>query len=689
MVNLLYAVCSYSCALVLLILWMGIRSNLEKTDAVDDAFVKLTLWTVIFCLVDGTWGVYASAAVMNDTMLVIMSTLFHASASFTPLMWLNFVLIFLGDVRHARVYRTVFSVVFVFEIALLCVNVANGIIFYVDADGVYCSGSLRHVLFYLQYAAYIAIALASTAKYFALKVNPSSALTQRSYRAVMMFVVAPICTGIFQLLFPDAPAYSIGYTLGCCIIFAFVVTDMMQKRIKEQALAEASNEAKSSFLFNMSHDIRTPMNAIIGFTNMALKNVDDPQKVIEYLGKVETSSAHLLELINDVLDMARVESGEVTLSEEPLDLRETVANLMSIAREISGADELTLEAQCDELENPCVHADQLRLNQVLLNVLSNAVKYTKEGGSVEFTVRECVWEDDEDAAFATYEFIVRDTGIGMSPDMVAKMFESFTRAETATVSGIQGTGLGMSITKQLVELMGGSIDVESELGVGTTVTVRLRLRIAGENEVPHGRGRAFVDATSLEGRRVLLVEDNEFNREIALDILEDAGLVVDEAEDGDVAVDVVQSHAPDYFDFVLMDVQMPRMNGYDATRAIRALQNADYTQLPIVAMTANAFAQDKARALEAGMNAHLAKPIVIPDLLRTLIRFEHEREHAADAGRDGAADASTANAASADAGAVSGDAVSTQSDSTLEPHSIAPYSAHESGIMLDDPASAS
>lgn len=381
--------------------------------------------------------------------------------------------------------------------------------------------------------------------------------------------------------------------------------------------AEAANQAKSTFLFNMSHDIRTPMNAIIGFTNMAQKYLDDKERVIEYLDKVKVSSTHLLQLINDVLDMARIESGKVSIEEIATNVYKNVEDITMIMQEFAQNHNVNMNVKIDNIRNEYIFADVLHFNQVLLNIISNAIKYTHPGGKVDVYVSQT---PDEKEGYASFDFIVKDTGIGMSPEFQKHLFESFIREKTTTVSGIQGTGLGMSIAKQLLDLMNGSIDVKSKVNVGTTVKIHISFRIQKRVHKKIENNDEIVDI-SLEGLRILLVEDNELNREIAKDILEETGIIVEEAEDGSIAVEKVKSSKPGYYDLVLMDIQMPHMDGYTATQNIRALDNPELADIPIVAMTANAFEEDKNKALEEGMNMHLAKPINIGELFEAVRIF--------------------------------------------------------------------
>ena len=378
--------------------------------------------------------------------------------------------------------------------------------------------------------------------------------------------------------------------------------------------AEAANRAKSSFLFNMSHDIRTPMNAIIGFTDIAEKHIGDTERVKESLGKVKMSSEHLLSLINDVLDMSRIESGQVKLEEEQVFIDTAKDNLYSILAGSAEAKNIRLTFTLSpSVKHHWIYADRLRLMRILTNIVSNSVKYTNPGGKIDLLAEELPCEKE---GVARYRYTVADTGIGMSREYLEHIFEPFTRAETATKSGVVGTGLGMAITKSLVELMGGTIEIESAPGVGTTVRIEFENRISEAVDPKEElENTASVD---LSGKKILLVEDNELNREIATEILEEEGILIDTAEDGDIAVEKMKTAKPGQYDLILMDIQMPRMNGYEATRAIRNLPDPYASGIPIVAMTANAFDEDKQNAAAAGMNGHIAKPIDIPKLLNTL-----------------------------------------------------------------------
>lgn len=427
----------------------------------------------------------------------------------------------------------------------------------------------------------------------------------------------------------------------------------------------AANRAKRDFLFNMSHDIRTPMNAIIGYTTLAETNLTQPVKVADYLRKISTASQHLLSLINDVLDMSRIESGRVVLEQKPVHLPTLVQDVQDIIQSNVTAKGLSFAVDLAGLRDEDVIGDPLRLQRILLNILSNAVKFTPSGGSITLRVVEKSGAgepmgdtgDDErepvakslngalagemmpaspdgcaaggvsegagettsmgQAAssgaplrYADYEFHVRDTGIGMSAEYQKHIYEQFSREETSTVSKTEGTGLGMPITKRLVEMMDGSIDLLSVQGHGTEFTVHLRLPLCGAPKL-----ETPVADPEFAGTRLLVVEDNELNMEITTTVLEEAGFSVDQAVNGQAALEKVATAAPGEYALVLMDIQMPVMDGYEATRRIRALPDPAKARIPIVAMTANAFAEDRENALAAGMNEHIAKPFDIHTLL--------------------------------------------------------------------------
>lgn len=393
--------------------------------------------------------------------------------------------------------------------------------------------------------------------------------------------------------------------------------EMQQKQILSETLeqAERANRAKNSFLFNMSHDIRTPMNAIIGFTKIAREHIGDGNCVDESLAKVESAGEYLLRLINDMLDMARIESGRLSLEMSDCSIRRTVEEAADLLK--SGMEEKGIEfsVEVENITDDLIVCDAIRLKQIELNILSNAMEYTEPGGKVSYSVVQT--GSDENNGY--YELRFKDTGIGMSQEFQERMYDAFERERNSTQSGIEGTGLGLAITKRLVDLLGGTIEVESEQGVGTEFIIRLKAKLATVKASEAQQKKT--ERTSFEGMRALIVEDNELNREIADAVLSEFGLVTETADNGMEAVEMVARSTPGYYDFVFMDIQMPYMDGYQATKEIRRLNNPELARVPIVAMTANAFDEDRERALECGMNEHIAKPIdvsVLADVLQML-----------------------------------------------------------------------
>ena len=405
------------------------------------------------------------------------------------------------------------------------------------------------------------------------------------------------------------------------VIVGIVNVDDQRRREQEyvdqlsaaKEAAESANKAKSEFLSHMSHDIRTPINGVIGMTEIAKDNLNDTDRVRDCLGKIETASHHLLSLINDVLDMTRIESGKVEINFVPMNIKRFVDNCESIITGQLTQRDLIFNVVTGELTHTMLLGDELHLRQIMINILGNAVKYTPDGGSVTFTVEETGVEGEN----AMYRFTCADTGVGMKPEFLSHIFESFVQEDGGSRTTYKGTGLGMAITKELIEMMHGTISVQSTLNEGSTFTVVVPIKIDKEAvEVEYKPLNQNID-----GARILLVEDNELNREIVEVQLGAAGAVVDSAENGKIAVDMFASSPLNCYDVILMDVMMPEMDGLEATRTIRKLDRPDATTTPIIAMTANAFDEDVRKAREAGMNAHLPKPVENATLIKMLLNY--------------------------------------------------------------------
>ncbi|MBR5338445.1 MAG: response regulator [Lachnospiraceae bacterium] len=386
-------------------------------------------------------------------------------------------------------------------------------------------------------------------------------------------------------------------------------------------VANAENNAKTAFLFNMSHDIRTPVNAITGYTAMAKKYVDSPQKVKDCLDKAEIASKGLMRLINQVLDMSRIEAGKVELHMQPVNLVQRFNEVLTTFEVRAKTNNIRLTGVIKNVSTLIVYNDDTRVNQVIMNILGNALKYTRPGGKVTATLEQLPCEEE---GFGRYQITVADTGIGMSDDYLERIYDTFSRENNSTISKIEGTGLGMSIVKKLMDVMGGEINIVSEKDKGTTVTLDFKFEICTDDVTEATMEEKTVDSNILSGKRVLLVEDNEMNREIAKSILEEYDLIVDEAEDGCQAVGKVKESGTDAYDVILMDIQMPVMGGFEATEAIRKLNMEQ--RIPIVAMTANAFEEDRRKALEAGMDDHIAKPIDVDNMITVLTRMVSPKE---------------------------------------------------------------
>lgn len=403
-----------------------------------------------------------------------------------------------------------------------------------------------------------------------------------------------------------------------------VLREMEQKQLLEEALYSANLAivAKNTFLSNMSHDMRTPLNAIFGYTALAKEHMDNRESIQNYLNKIESSSRQLLDLIEKVLEIAWTESNDIRIAEKECNLCDIMQDLHQAMLSKALDKNIDFTINTDKLEHYDVFSDPDKLKQLLSYLIHNAVKFTNYGGKVSLTINEV---ENISNDFAVYQFVIKDTGIGISKDFLAHIFDPFEREKNTTFSGVYGTGLGLTIAKNIAEMMGGNIEVKSTVGKGSIFTVTLRLRIQNE---PFSDSAEFDDFSfPLLDLKLLLVEDNEINMEIETEILQGLGFFVDTASDGNVAVKMVEESQPGDYDIVLMDIQMPEMNGRQATAAIRRLDNPALANIPIIALSANAFDSDKRMSLESGINAHLTKPIDVPLLLKTMKEILQAREN--------------------------------------------------------------
>lgn len=383
---------------------------------------------------------------------------------------------------------------------------------------------------------------------------------------------------------------------------------------KSAEKARKANEAKTRFLFNMSHDIRTPMNAIVGFSGLLEKSIHDEKKSLDYIKKIRVSSDILLTIINQVLEMARIESGKITLSSESVNIREMVEAMNTVFE--SSLTKKSLEYQCSlNVVHDQILCDKTKMEEIILNVVSNSIKYTNPHGKITVSIDEL---DSEDEKNANYKVVVEDNGIGMSQDYLPHIFEEFSREHTSTETRVAGTGLGLPIVKSLVDRMGGTIEVESEEGKGTRFIMKFSFPVSSENQVREEEKQNIPDITEkLKGKQILLAEDNDLNAEIAETVLVEAGIEVKRVEDGLQCIEELKKMPENYYDVILMDVQMPNMDGYTATQRIRDLDDSR-AEIPIIAMTANAYDEDRRKAQEAGMDGFLAKPLDVDEMMRLL-----------------------------------------------------------------------
>ena len=414
--------------------------------------------------------------------------------------------------------------------------------------------------------------------------------------------------------------------IGAFLIVLFVILMLLRRaRLSERKAtvamqrAKEADAAKSSFLFNMSHDIRTPMSAILGFSELAEKKIDDPELVRDYLGKIQMSGRGMLSILDNVLELSRIESRKIVLEETPQEADSVLDACMVMMSTEAQRKHHTITID-KEIEHPYVYLDKARATEIAVNLLSNAIKYTADGGSIRCTLRQY---PHERTGWICQELTIADNGIGMSEEFQQHVFEPFAREKSSTLSGVHGTGLGMGIVKNLVDLMEGTVAIDSKLGEGTTVTVKtpVHLATAEDMKLKASDGSSVADAAKLRGMRVLLAEDNDLNAEIAITLLEEEGISVERARDGVECIDKLEASPAGHYALVLMDIQMPIMNGFEATAKIRELTDERKARIPIIAMTANAFSEDRAKSLAAGMDDHLSKPIDMGELIATLLRY--------------------------------------------------------------------
>ena len=749
MQDYLYSVIGFIAIAVHLIINFGVMFAPENSGGRTAGRMYRWLMLAIFAyyITDALWGILAGLNWIP--LLFVDTTVYYVAMCSAIVCYYRYFVEYL-EMRdwRGKLFTGFGTAFFILEIIFLVINFFHPCFFWFDENDAYVAGAIRYVALWVQVAMFGFSSIVTL-----LDALKTEGRYRKRHLAIFYFSLIMLVAVIFQEKYPLLPFYALGCLLGSCVLHVYVVgdEDLQNKEMLEVALnqAEAANRAKTTFLNSMSHDIRTPMNAIIGYTGLASSHIDNREQVQDYLAKIGQSSEHLLSLINDVLDMSRIESGKVSITEKDEDLAEILHTLRNIVQADVNSKQLDLFLDTD-VTHQYVRCDKLRLNQVLLNILSNSIKYTQAGGMVSLRVKETGLTE---TGYGKYEFRIKDNGMGISEEFLKTIYEPFTRVKSSTMSGIQGTGLGMAITKNIVDMMAGTIEIQSKEGEGTETVLNFSFRTADapreepariaqleglkslvvdddvsacqnvakmlrdtgmrsewctsgkeavirteeavrigelfkvyvidwmmpdmngiettrrirqvvgdevpiivltsydwsdiEEEAREAGVTAFVSKPlfpsdlhdvlnrccgtasaetaeqekgyDFSGKRTLLVEDNEMNREIATELLEETGLAVDTAEDGAVAVKAVEEKGTDYYDFILMDIQMPVMDGYEATRRIRALPGGD--QVSIIALSANAFEEDVQKSLSMGMNAHVAKPIDVNVLFETMKGF--------------------------------------------------------------------
>ena len=638
-----YSIIGLLAAIILIItnrdvFWAPKGISLSKTQRLYRLFL---LSVLVFYITDGLWGVLYNLRLMD--ILYVETILFYVAMAAVLLFWTQYVTAYLESKNaFGTILRYAGRIFFAIEVVVLIVNIFYPVKFWFDENYAYQTGVMGYFTLFAQTLIFLITSI------YTLRVTAKSeGKLRRRNLTIGLFGIAMLALIILQIEFPLWPCYTIGYMFGTCLLHSFIVEDekseyrkelertLQREKAQKQELAESrealqdaldaaesANKAKTAFLSNMSHEIRTPMNAIIGLNSIALNDPTASDEVKNYLEKSVASAHHLLGIINDILDMSRIESGRMTVKNEEFLFDDALKQVNGIISEQCRDKGLAYDHRKVGKIDKYYIGDAMKLKQVLINILGNAVKFTPEGGTVSLVIEEKARFDKK----AVVEFVISDTGIGMSKEFLPHIFEPFSQEESSPTGKYGSTGLGMSITKSIVELMNGTITVDSEKGKGTSFSVTITFGESEKKSIDNDIGMPALHDMSvltaktadLIGRRVLLAEDVSINAEIITMLLSMREMEVDLAENGQIAVDLFAAHEPGYYAAILMDMRMPVMGGLEATRCIRSMDKEDAKVIPIIALTANAFDEDVQRSIQAGLNAHLSKPVEPDTLYETL-----------------------------------------------------------------------
>ena len=612
--------------LATILLLIGNRDVLRKQDGSEYSRTRLyyrrfLLGVLVYYITDMLWGLLDVQRLTD--LQFIDTTIYFVAMIATVVLWTRYVVSYLDRKNFferwlLRTGQVIFGVFLVFII----VNFFYPVFFWFDDQGDYHTAFMRHATLVAQIAMFLA-----TSIYTLYTTAKTQGDVRQRHLTIGLFGLAMVVMIAFQVFFPLWPFYAMGCMIGISLLHSFVLEDETEeyRRKLEQSrealkealdAAEKASKAKTTFLSNMSHEIRTPMNAIIGLNSIALGDAGISEATREHLQKIGTSAQHLLGVINDILDISRIESGSMSLKNAEFSFAHELEQVNAIVT--AQCRDKGIKYTCSVKDGVADYyvGDDMKLRQILINILGNAVKFTPEGGSVSLVV-EALAVDGEKCPL---RFTVEDSGIGIGKDFLPRLFEAFALEDESYTSKHGSTGLGLSITKSIVELMDGRIDVESEKGVGSKFTVTVTLQKSSHNDSERclSGGHQEKPRATLSGKTILLAEDLPVNAEIMAMILSMREMKAERAENGRIAVEMFKSHEPGYYSAILMDVRMPEMDGLEATRVIRSMDREDAKSIPIIALTANAFDEDVQNSLQAGLNAHLSKPVEPETVFRTL-----------------------------------------------------------------------